>query len=146
MAQKHSRRKEYVLAAALAIVACCVSAVLLLSSSTSTKESLVFYSDSALTARVDESKVFSWPDASPGWLNRTLWVKNAGSKPFYLALYIVLPEGWRLLWDYDNSLIGSGQNRSITFSAYVPEPTDSERVLSRVRIYCIFPQENIQQT
>lgn len=139
-AHRHSRR-NWVLGVALVIVACSVSAFFFLSNSTS-KQNLMFYSDATLTVPVEERQVFSWPDASLGWNNKTLWVQNAGSRPFYLGLHIVLPEGWNLLWDYDNSLIRPGENRSITFSAYVPEPSQFERVLSRVGIFVIMPEEN----
>jgi len=66
-------------------------------------------------------------DATLGWNNKTVWIKNNGEYPVEINMYYVLPERWKLCWSYSGRPIEPSEVRKVVISIFAAYeiPADS---------------------
>ena len=122
---KLTRKRLSLIIAFIVIVAFSLVAFQVLCQSDKEEDSPIeIYDDEGLTRVIGTLRqpgLFS--DATLGWNNKSLWVVNNGEYPVEIAMhYYVLPEGWKLYWDYTDSPIEPDEVRKLTISVFAAYP------------------------
>jgi len=61
-------------------------------------------------------------DATLGWNNKSFWIRNNGEYPVEIDVYYVLPERWKLCWDFSGRPIEPVEVRKVTISVFAAYP------------------------